>query len=154
VVVSFRNRNRHSGNGKDRNGKKIVKVKVEEDDSRKMMKNIQDTLAAIQVNLAENRKPIKTVPTSRANVWCAQCGEARHFPPECNRPPQKRIQYVQPEEEVYYTYPDEDEEEEESALVYQVQTTYGRGRAQAPFGRTQPGVRMVPTGSNQRPGIH
>ena len=153
MADNYRNRNRHSGTGKDKKGKEIVKVKIEEDDSRKMMKNIQDTLAAIQVNLAENRKPRRTVPTSRANVWCARCGEAGHFPPECNRPPQKRIQYVQPEEEVYYTYPDEDEEEEESTLVYQVQTTYGRGRAHAPFGRAQPGVRMMPAGSNQGPGM-
>jgi hypothetical protein len=129
VAVNFRNRNHHSGTRKDKKGKEIVKVKIEEDDSKKMMKNIQDTLVAIQVNLAENRKPRRTVPPSRANVWCARCGEAGHFPPECNRPPQKRIQYVQPEEKVYYMYPEEDEEEEESALVYQVQTTYGRGRA-------------------------
>ena len=117
------------------------------------MKNIQDTLAAIQVNLAENWKPRRTVPTSRANVWCAQCGEAGHFPPECNRPPQKRIQYVQPEEEVYYTYPEEGEEGEDPNLVYQVQLTYGRGRAPAPFGRTATGSRMVQPSVNQGVGM-
>ena len=116
--INSKNRNRHSGNGKDRKGKELIKVKVEADDSLKMMKNIQDTLAAIQVNLVENRKPRRIVPTSRANVWCARCGEAGHFPPECNRPPQKRIQYMQPEEEVFYAYADEEEEEDEETTVY------------------------------------
>ena len=96
AAVNTKTRNRQSGSGKNRKGKELAKVKVEEDDSWKMMKNIQDTLATIQVNLAENRKPRRTVPTSWANVWCARCGEAGHFPPECNRPPQKWIQYVQP----------------------------------------------------------
>ena len=97
VASSSKIRNCHSRIGKEWKGKELIKVKVEEDDSQKMMKNIQETLAAIHVNLAENRKPRKIVPTSRANVWCARCGEARHFPPECSRPPQKRIHYVQPE---------------------------------------------------------
>ena len=79
----------------EQKGREFIKVKVEgEKNSRRMMKNIQETLAAIQVNLAESRKPKKIVPTSRANVWCARCDEAGHFPPECNRLPQKRIQYV------------------------------------------------------------
>ena len=92
------------------------------------------------------------VPTSRANVWCARCGEAGHFPSKCTRLPQKRIQYVQPEEDVYYAYPEE-EEDEDPASVYQVQTTHGRGRAPTPFGRTQPGIRMVSTGVNQGMGM-
>ena len=94
TAVSSKGRNRHPGNGKDQRGKELIKVKVKEDDSRRLLKNIQDTLAAIQVNLAESRKPRRTTPTSRANVWCARCGEAGHFLPECNRPLQKRIQYV------------------------------------------------------------
>ena len=69
--ITFKNRNRHSGSGKVRKGNELIKVKVEDDNSRRMLKNIQDTLAAIQVNLAESRKPMRTVPTSRANVWCA-----------------------------------------------------------------------------------
>lgn len=141
---------RYPGNRKDPKGRELIKVKVEEEeDSRKIMKNIQDTLAAIQVNLAETRKPRKMVPTSRANVWCARCGEPGHFPPECNRPHQKRIQYVQPEEEVYYTYPEEDEEDEDPAPIYQVQTTYGRGRAPTSFGRAPSGNRMGPMSTHQ-----
>ena len=151
--VSSKNRNRHSGNGKDRKGKELIKVKVEADDSVKMFKNIQDTLAAIQVNLAENRKPRRTIPTSRANIWCARCGEAGHYLPECNRPPQKRVQYVQPEEEVFYAYADEEEEEDEDTPVYQVQATYGRGRAPAPFGRTPQGPRIAQTSANPGPGM-
>jgi hypothetical protein len=34
------------------------------------MKSIEDTLEAIKVNLAENRKPRQTIPTSLMNVWC------------------------------------------------------------------------------------
>ena len=106
-------------------------------------------LAAIQVNLAESQKPKRTIPNSRANVWYARCGESRHFPLECTQPLQKRIQYMQPEEEVYYMYPDEEEEEEDPAPVYQVQSTYGRGRAPAPFVRTPAGPRMAQSGVNQ-----
>jgi len=152
VASSSRNRNRRSGNGKDQKGKELVRVKVEEDESRKVMKSIQETLAAINVNLAESRKPRKVIPTSRANVWCSRCGEAGHFPPECNRPPQKRIQYVQPEEEVYYTFAEE-EEEEEMAPVYQVQPTYGRGRATMPFGRNPVGPRTGQPGFNPTTGM-
>lgn len=117
------------------------------------MKNILETLATIQFNLAESRKPRKIIPISQANVWCARCGEAGHFQPECNRPPQKRVQYVQSEEEVYYAYQDEDKEDEDPAPVYQVQTTYERGWVLAPFGRTQSGTRMVSTGVNQGLGM-
>ena len=55
--MSSKNQNRHFGSENDRKGKELFKVKVEEDDSRRMMKNIQDTSAAIQVNLTESRKP-------------------------------------------------------------------------------------------------
>ena len=38
--------------------------------------------------------------------WYGRRGESRHFPPECNRPFQKRIHYVPPEEEIYHTTPE------------------------------------------------
>ena len=60
---------RYSGNRKEQKGRELIKVKVEEEeDSRRMMKNIQETLTAIQVNLAERRKPRKIISSSRANV--------------------------------------------------------------------------------------
>ena len=148
-----KNRNRHSGNGKDRKGKELIKVKDEADDLMKMMKNIQDTIAAIHVNLAETRKPRRTIPTSRANVWCTRCGEAGRFPPECSIPPPKRIQYVQPEEEVFYTNAEEEDEEDNEAAVYQVQSTYGRGKAPTPFGRAPQGPRVAHPGASQGSGI-
>ena len=44
-------------------GKDVVKVKIEKDNLKK------ESLEAIKVNLAKNRKPRKIVPTSRANIW-------------------------------------------------------------------------------------
>ena len=67
-------------------------------------------LEAIKVNLAENQKPRKIISTSRTNVWCPRCGEAGHFASECNRKAQRRIHYVNPEEEVYYTIPEEEDD--------------------------------------------
>ena len=68
----------------------IIKVKTEEEKSRKMMKSIQESLEAIKVNLAENWKPRKIVPTNRANVWCRRCGEPHHFVSKYNRPAHRR----------------------------------------------------------------
>jgi len=100
AASSSRIRNHYSGYGKERKGKELIKVKVEEDESRKLMKNIQETLAAIQVNLAEN--------------------------PE--------------------TFPEEEKDEEELARVYQAQSTHGRGRAPAAYGRTSMGIRTAQSG--------
>ena len=122
-----RNRNRGRSNFQDRKGKSIIKVKTEEDESRKMMKNIQELLEAIKVNLADNQKPKKIVSTSRANVWCPRCRESSHYANECIRPAQRRIHYVNPEEEVYYTILEE-EEDEVVAFVFQVHSTYRRGK--------------------------
>jgi hypothetical protein len=107
--------------------KAIVKVKTEDPEQRRMMKSIEETLEAIKVNLAENRKPRRTIPTSRMNVWCARCGDPGHYASECQRPVPKRIHYVNPEEEIFYAQPEEDEEE--ASAIYQVQPTYGRGKA-------------------------
>jgi hypothetical protein len=48
---------RRSHRSKGAREKAIVKVKTEDPEQRKMMKSIEDTLEAIKVNLAENRKP-------------------------------------------------------------------------------------------------
>ena len=84
-----------------------MKVKTEEDESKKIMKNIQESLEAIKVNLAENQKPRKIVLTSRMNVWCPRCGEAGHYASECIKSTRRRIHYANSEEEVYYTLPKE-----------------------------------------------
>ena len=58
---------------KDEKGEqKFVKVKVEDDESKRFMKSVQESLEAIKVNLADNRKPRRVIPTTRTNVWCAR----------------------------------------------------------------------------------
>jgi hypothetical protein len=102
---------RRSHQSKGAREKAIVKVKTEDPEQRRMMKSIEDTLEAIKVNLAENQKPRRTIPTSRMNVWCARCGDPGHYASECQRPIPKRIHYVNPEEEVFHAQPEEEEEE-------------------------------------------
>jgi hypothetical protein len=134
---------RHSYDRKDRG---TVKVKLEKDKDKDFYKSVIDTLEAIKVNIADTRKPRKLVPTSRANVWCPRCQQTGHYPSECTMPAQKRIHYVNPEEEIYYTMQEEEEDTEE-ALVYQVHPTYGRGKAVQHPMRTV--VSAPPIGSGQ-----
>ena len=91
------------------------------------MKDIHEALEVIKVNLAESRKPRKVIPTTRSNVWCAQCGEPGHYPNECPRRSGRHVQFVDTEGTVYYTMPEEEEEPEEAA-VFQVAPSYGRGK--------------------------
>ena len=103
----------------NRKGKETRKVKIEDDEQKQFMKNIQESLEAIKVNLADNRKPRRVVPTSRTNVWYSRCGENGHYASECYKGPQKQVHFVDPETEVYYTVLDEDEESEVNP-VYRV----------------------------------
>ena len=105
-------------------------------------------LEAIKINLAENRKPRKIVPTSRANIWCPRCRKAGHFANESSRPAQRRIHYVNPEEEIYYTIPEE-KEDEVVALVFQVHPTYGRRKAPQQPLKTNNVLRPIQTGPSQ-----
>ena len=91
---------------KDKN-KLITKVKEETEDFKKVTKSIQEALEVIKVNLADNRKPRRTVPVSQANVWCSRCGENGHYASECYKEPQRRVHYVDPGDEVYYTIPED-----------------------------------------------
>jgi hypothetical protein len=75
---------RRSHRSKGAREKAIVKVKTEDPEQRRMMKSIEDTLEAIKVNLAENRKPRRTIPTSRMNVRCARCGDPGHYAQGCH----------------------------------------------------------------------
>jgi hypothetical protein len=95
---------RRSHQSKGAREKATVKVKTEDPESRRMMKSIKESLEAIKVNLAENRKPRRTIPTSRMNVWCARCGDPGHYASECQRLAPKWIHYVNPEEEVFMLY--------------------------------------------------
>ena len=66
--TSSRKHGSQNRNLKGKKGKEPVKVKLEDGDQKAFMKNIADALEAIKVNLADNRKPRRIVPTSRANV--------------------------------------------------------------------------------------
>ena len=103
--------------------KTVVKVKTEDTDSKKVMKSIQESLEAIKVNLADNRKPRRMVLTTRSAVWCLRCGEQGHYSSECQKVNPKQVHFVHPEEEIYYTLAEEEDEE-----IYQIQPTYARGK--------------------------
>ena len=122
---------------RNRKGKETRKVKVEDDDQKQIMKNIQESLEAFKVNLADNRKPRRMVPTSQANVWCSRCRENGHYASECYKGPQKQVHFNDPETGVYYTISDEDEESEINP-VYRVQPVYGRGKGVTLLIRTDP----------------
>ena len=72
---------------RNQKGKESQKVKVKDDDQKQIMKNIQESLEAIKINLADNRKPRRMVFTSRANIWCSRCGENGYYASECYKGP-------------------------------------------------------------------
>ena len=106
------------------------------------MKNIADALEAIKVNLADNRKPRRIVPTSRANVWCSRCGDSGHFASECFKGPQRQVHLVDPETGVYYSVPEE-ELEPETNPVFRVQAAYGRCKGVTQIIRSDAGARLL-----------
>ena len=121
---------------------------MEVDDQKQIMKNIQKSLEAIKVNLANNQKPRRMVPTNRAIVWCSRCGENGRYASECYKGPQKQVHFVDLEIGVYYTIPDEDEDLEINP-IYRVQPVYRRGKGVTPLIRTDPGQRPSQIGSSQ-----
>jgi len=108
---------------------KVKKEAPEDSESKKMMKDIHEALEAIKVNLAENRKPRRTLPTTRSNIWCTKCGEPGHYPSECQRRISKQVQFVDAEGTVYFTVPESEEDELEDTSIYQVAPVPGRGKA-------------------------
>ena len=130
----------------DRSGHGKLKEVKEEQDSKELMKSIQQSLEAIKVNLAENRKPRRTIPTVRANIWCTKCGSDGHYPHECTQSTRRRVQFVDQEGSVFWA--EEVEEEEEIHPVYQVIPGHGRGRG-SPAGirPMNPGMRPATIGA-------
>ena len=135
-------------NLKAKKGKEPMKVKLEDGDQKAFMKNIADALEAIKVNLTDNRKPRRIVPTSRANVWCSRCGDSGHFASECVKRPQRQVHLVDPETGVYYSVLEE-ELEPETNPVFRVQTTYGRGKGVTQIIRSDAGSRPLQIGTSQ-----
>ena len=123
-----------SKSGRSRRDSYRLKAKVKEEpqavsDTRKMMKDIHEALEVIKVNLTENRKPRKVIPSARSNVWCTRCGESGHYPNECLRRSGRPVQFVDTEGTVYYTMPEEEEDQLEDTSVFQVAPSLGRGKA-------------------------
>ena len=76
---------------------------------------------------------------SWANVWCSRCGENGHYARECYKEPQRRVHYVDPEDEVYYTILEEHGEKD----------AYGRGRGTPQQIIANPDSRTTRPGPNQ-----
>lgn len=106
-----------------------VKIKEEVPDEGRMIKEIQSSLAAIKVQLADSNKPRRAAPVTRSHVWCIRCGKSGHYPNECPFVPPGMVMYVDVEGSPYFEY---DQEEEETVPTYQVYSTYGRGRGVVP----------------------
>ena len=131
--------------------KMITKVKEETDDLKKVTKSIQEALEVIKVNLADTQKPRRTVPLNRANVWCSRRGESGHYASECYKESQRRVHYVDPGDEVYYTIPEKQGKPEDNP-VFRVQPAYGRGRGTPQQIMTNPDSRTIRPGPNQARG--
>ena len=87
-------------------------MKIEPNDQKAFMKNIADALEAIKVNLADNWKPRRIVPTNLANVWCSRCGDSGHFASECFKGPHRQVHLIDPKIGMYYSVPKEELEPE------------------------------------------
>jgi hypothetical protein len=119
--------------GKHRSGKEEVrsgKVKKEkEDSSAALMRTMAESLEAIKINLADNRRPRRTVPLHRDNVWCSKCKQMGHFPSEC---PNTSVNQVETEENVSQELIEE--------VVFQVQQTLAGNRNNQPNRPRNPGM--------------
>lgn len=118
-----------------RKGKEKVHLRIKEEptEEKRLMKDIQTSLAAIKVHLADRHKPRRAIPVSRGQVWCTRCGQSGHYPNECPHIPPGAVHFVGEDGLSYYVAPEPEEEREEFIPVYQTATSYGRG-----------GVRVTP----------
>lgn len=126
--VPQRRSSRTKGFRKDRD-RVVVKVKEELPEGKRLLKDIQSSLAAITVQLAEKSRPRKAIPVIRTNVWCTRCGQQGHYPNECTNAPSGSVRFVGEDGASYYMEPEYDRDELEVIPVYQVAPTYGRGRS-------------------------
>ena len=127
---------RNSARIDERTARRLKEVKEEAQESKEVLKNLQNTMEAIKVNLAANPIPRRTIPTVRTNVWCTKCGEAGHANRECPRYGPRRVHLVNAEGTATYWAEEDEEVVEEDSSVYQVLPSYGRGRGVTPTYRT------------------
>lgn len=108
----------------------VGRVKEEVPEEKQMMKDIQSSLAAIKVHLADQHKPRRVIPTIRNNVWCTRCGQSGHYPNECPHLPPRKVHFVDEEGTAYFAAPEYEDEDPEIVPVYQAAPMYGGGRGQ------------------------
>lgn len=121
------------GYRKDRD-RVVVKVKEEFPDDRRIIKDIQSSLSAIKIQLADKNKPRRAIPVIRNNVWCSRCGRHGHYSHECTYTPPGTVQYVGEDGVTYFVEPEHEEVGDPEAVpVYQVMPNFGRGRGQPPM---------------------
>ncbi|BFI43558.1 hypothetical protein MPTK2_Ug00340 [Marchantia polymorpha subsp. ruderalis] len=118
----------------------IVKVKEEYPSEKRMIKDLVSSIEELKVQMVEEKKARKALPTLRNNVWCTKCGEAGHYNRECPHGPTKRVQFVDEEGLVFFAEAGYEKEELGMLPVYQVTPAYGRGRMLQPMIRPRPGM--------------
>ncbi|KAG0572918.1 hypothetical protein KC19_VG134200 [Ceratodon purpureus] len=110
----------------------IVRVKEESVSEKRMIKDLVNSIEELKVQMAEEKKARKALPSVRNNVWCTNCGKAGHYNRECPHGATKRVQFVDKEGSVFFAEPAYEEEEMEMLPVYHVNPAYGRGRMMQP----------------------
>lgn len=147
-----RSRRKASGSKGYRKDKErtIVRVKEEYPSEKRMIKDLVNSIEELKVQMAEEKKARKALPTVRNNVWCTNCGKPGHYNRECPHGAPKRVQFVDEEGSVFFAEPAYEEEEVEMLPVYQVNPAYGRGRMMQPVIRPRPGM-GYPSGGHPAP---
>ncbi|KAG0594481.1 hypothetical protein M758_UG081400 [Ceratodon purpureus] len=120
--------------------RRIVRVKDEYLSEKRMIKDLVNSIEELKVQMAEEKKARKALPTVRNNVWCTNCGKAGHYNWECPHGATKRVQFEDEEGSVFFAEPPYEEEEVEMLPVYQVNPAYGRGRMMQSVIRPRPGM--------------
>jgi hypothetical protein len=95
-----------------------------------------ESLEAIKINLADNRKSRRTIPLHRDNIWCPKCKQMGHFPSECPNPSVNQVEASNG----CYSVEEGVSQELIKEVVYQVQQAYAGNRNQQPRGLRNPGM--------------